>query len=328
MHAGVLTLHAQFILETLMKKLCFAAMFATMGIAFHADANAQETLLGLDDDNNIVQVLSNAPLAGVPVPVTGLVAGDNLVGIDFRSGTGEIYAIGSANNVYTLSQTTFAAQLVGNFADGVNDDPNGPGALSGNQFAFDFNPAFTPDASANPRGSFARIISDTGTNRVINGNTGEYLGGAKVDVFFGAGDSNENATPNIQGIAYTNSDFAPTSTQQFGIDVNQNALVTVANNAGTLGTVGTLDAIFTGEVGFDISGVTDIAYATSQSGLVGDSVLFTIDLGTGVTTNLGGFGVGNNIRSLAVVGAAIPEPGSASLLAIGLAAFAGRRRRK
>jgi hypothetical protein len=69
MHAGVLTLHAQFILETLMKKLCFAAMFATIGIAFHADANAQETLLGLDDDNNIVQVLSNAPLAGVPVPV-------------------------------------------------------------------------------------------------------------------------------------------------------------------------------------------------------------------------------------------------------------------
>lgn len=304
-------------------------MLATIGMAFYADANAQETILGLDDNNNIVQVLSNAPAAGVPVPVMGLVAGDNLVGIDFRSGTAEIYAIGSANNVYTLDQTTFAATLVGNFADGVNDDPAGPGALSGNQFAFDFNPAFSPPTSPEPIGTFARIISDTGTNRVINGNTGEYLGGAKTDVLFGVGDSNEGAVPNIQGIAYTNSDFAPSSTQQFGLDLNQNALVTVANNAGTLGTVGSFGNVFTGEAGFDISGVTDIAYASFESGLVGGSELFTIDLTDGtVSAPLGGFGVNNNIRSLAVVGAAVPEPGSASLLALGLVAFAGRRRRK
>ena len=313
----------------LMKKLCLVAMFATIGMAFQSNANAQETLLGLDGSNNIISVQSNLPAVGTPVAVSGLVMGDSLVGIDFRPGTGELYAIGSLNNVYTLDLTTFGATVVGNFADGVNDDPAGPGALSGNQFAFDFNPAFTPDATQNASGSFARIISDTDTNRVINGNTGEYLGGAKTDVFYTTGD----ADPNIQGIAYDNSVFGSTATQQFGIDVNQDVLVTIANNAGTLDLVGGLGIDVSGEVGFDISGLTGVAFATFETDplvVLGGSELFTVDLATGALSgSLGSFGAGtNNIRSLAVVGAAVPEPGSASLLALGLAAFAGRRRRK
>ena len=305
-----------------MKKFLNATLVTLLCLSYQANVNAQETILGLDNNNSIVSILSNATAVGAPVPVTGLAAGDNLVGIDFRSGTREIYAIGSLNNVYTLSQTGFGATLVGNFADGVNDDPANVGALSGNQFAFDFNPALT--TAGEPRGTFARIISDTNTNRVINGNTGEYLGGPKTDVFFAAGDANEGATPNIQGIAYTNSVFAPTSTQQYGIDTTQNQLVTVANNAGTLGTVGTLGSVFSGEVGFDISGATNIAYATSEAGGLGSN-LFTVDLTNGSTTNLGSFGVGNSIRSLAVI--AVPEPSSVSLLALGFAAIASRRRR-
>ena len=204
--------------------------------------------------------LSAKQFTSLQRPILGLEAGDNLVGIDFRSGNGQLYAIGSANNVYTLDLTTFAATVVGNFADGINDDPANVGGLSGNQFAFDFNPALT--TAGQPTGSFARIISDTDVNRVISGNTGEYLGAEKTDVFYDAGDTNDGANPNIQGIAYTNSDFRPTSTQQYGLDLDQNALVTVANNAGTLATVGGFGNVFTGESGFDISGVTEVAYAT------------------------------------------------------------------
>jgi hypothetical protein len=315
-----------------MKTFSFFTLAATIGLTFLANASAQETLLGLDTNNNIIQVDSGLSAVGVAVGVTGLEANDNLLGIDFRPGTGQVYAIGSQNNVYTLNQTTFAATLVGNFADGVSDDPAGPGNLSGNQFAFDFNPAFTPDAAANPRGSFARIISDTGTNRVINGNTGEYLGGAKTDVFYATGDANEGADPNIQGIAYDNSFFGTTSTTQFGIDVDQNALVNVANNAGLLTTVGGLGAAFTGEVGFDISGVSGIGYATFETGgLLGaeTSELYTINLDDGTASLQGGFGtLGSNIRSLTVVGAAVPEPSSLSLLALGTVAMIGRRRRR
>ena len=324
-----------------MKKIMYAALAAMIGLAVQNNATAQqtvvaqETILGLDSFNNIVSIQSDAPSVGTPAAVGGLVMGDSLVGIDFRPGTGQLYALGSLNNVYTLDLDTFDATVVGNFADGVNDDPAGPGSLSGNQFAFDFNPAFTPDASQNASGSFARIISDTDTNRVINGNTGEYLGGAKTNVFYTAG----SADPNIQGIAYDNNVFGSTATQQFGIDVNQDDLVTIANNAGTLALVGDLGIDVSGDVGFDISGATGIGFATFTTGgqanasVVtggqGFSELYTIDLSNGTPTRLGAFGSNSsNIRSLTVVGAAIPEPGSASLLAFGLAAFAGRRRRK
>ena len=318
------------------KTLYSAALAALIGLGCLANANAQETILGLNDNNQIVSVQSNLASVGAAVGVTGLQANDNLVGIDFRAGTAQVYAIGSLNNVYTLDfgSPTFAATLVGNFADGVNDDPAGPGALSGNTFAFDFNPALA--SGVFPRGTFARIIGDNATNRVINGNTGEYLGGAKTDVFYFNGDAdnptpdiNAGAAPNIQGIAYNNSDFGSTATQQFGIDTTTDSLVTVANNAGTLVTVGGLGFDATGDVGFDISGVTETAYATFTTGTNGLSQLYTVNTGTGAVALQGNFGtVGTNIRSLAVVGAAVPEPSSLAVLAMSVAAIASRRRRK
>ena len=175
--------------------------------------------------------------------------------------------------------------------------------------------------------SFARVISDTDTNRVINSNTGEYLNVSPINVLYGAGDANFNADPNIQGIAYDNSVVGATSTSQFGIDVEQDVLVTVANNAGTLGTVGSLGSNFSGDVGFDISGASGIAYASFLNGTLGTSDLYTINLESGAASLVAGGVFGSNVRSLTVVGAAIPEPGSACLLLAGLAGLAGRRRR-
>ena len=140
------------------------------------------------------------------------------------------------------------------------------------------------------------------------------------------GDANVDANPNIQGIAYTNSVIAPTSTQQFGIDADLGILATVANNAGTLVTVGDLGVDFAGEVGFDISGFSNIAYASLETAGAGNgSELFSIDLGSGAASSLGSLG-GTSFRSLAVV-SAVPEPSSLSLLALGMTAIVGRRRR-
>ncbi|MEM8874637.1 MAG: DUF4394 domain-containing protein [Planctomycetota bacterium] len=296
-----------------MKALAVAALgsFATAGTA-----NA-EVIYGLTTQNSIAIIDSTAPSNSVSGgTITGLAQNEILQMIDYRAATGEIYVIGNQSNIYTVDPGTFVATQVGS----TLSTP-----LAGTSFAFDFNPAFD-GGSGDPTdiGRFARIISDTDNNRVIDGNTGMYLGSVeKTPVFYAAGDVNEGADPNIVGIAYTNSVPGASSTQQYGIDRATGSVVTVANNAGTLVTIGdgVLPVPTTNEAGLDISGASGIAYAVLQTGP--NSNLFTVDLGDGSFTLVGEFASGDLIRDLTVV--PIPEPASVGLLALG--GLALRRRR-
>ena len=297
-----------------MKTLTLSALAATPLLI--SNAASAEIIYGLTTQNSIVVIDSDNPTRSIDGGfVRGLEAGEVLVDIDYRAGTDEIYALGSFDNVYTLDQDTFNVDLVGNFA---------PPSLRGTSFAFDFNNAFAggvDNPSATDIGRFARIISDTDTNRVIDGDTGQYLGTPdKTDVFYAAGDVNEGADPDIVGIAYTNAIPQAGSTQQYGIDRNTGALVTVANNAGTLETVGSLGLVgFTNEAALDIAGTNDFGFAVLQSGP--NSLLYTVDLATGAASEVGVFASGDLIRSLT----AVPEPTSLALLSVGALAL-GRRR--
>lgn len=276
------------------------------------NATAGETVIGLTTQNGIEVFDSAASSVSLDGGfVAGLEAGEVLLGIDYRPATGNIYVFGNQNNVYTLDLADFDATLVGNFA---------PPRLRGNSFGFDFNPAFSG-------GEFARIISNTDQNRVISGNTGQYLGAVeKTPVFYAAGDANAGVNPNIAGIAYTNSVPNSQSTQQYGIDASLGVLTTVANNAGTLNTIGSLGVSpLTNELGLDISGQTGIAYANLQSGP--NSQLFTIDLGSGAASLVGTIASGDLIRDITIVPPAIPEPGSVALLALAGLSCVSRRRR-
>ncbi len=44
--------------------------------------------------------------------ITGLAAGDRLVGIDLRPSDGKIYGVSLCNNIYTVNETTGAATFV------------------------------------------------------------------------------------------------------------------------------------------------------------------------------------------------------------------------
>ncbi|MEM1010920.1 MAG: DUF4394 domain-containing protein [Planctomycetota bacterium] len=280
-----------------------AAAFATL-----VGSASAEIIYGLTTQNDVFLIDSAAPSVVLDGgAVGGLPAGVDLQAIDYRAATETIYLLDDMENVYTFDPVTFDATLVGTFS------PRIPGV----SYAFDFNPAFSG-------GEFARIITDSNDNRVISGDTGQYLAPVeKTDVFYPAGDPNFGADPNIAGIAYTNSFGVPTSTQQFGIDSDLGVLVTVANNAGTLDTVGSLGVgLITNELGFDISGATGIAYAALQDGP--NSGLFTIDLATGAATEVGDFGSGDLVRSLTVI--PIPEPTTLGLA--GVAAMTLLRRRR
>ena len=69
-------------------------------------------------------------------------------------------------------------------------------------------------------------------------------------------------------------------------------------------------------IGFDISGLTGIAYATITTGAAAPvSSLYTINLSTGVATSLGTIGTGTTSYSGLTAATAVPEPSSVMLLA-------------
>lgn len=254
---------------------------------------------------------ANPGVAPVPVTIFGLAANETLNSIDYRANGGGVYGISSLSNIYTITTTvTPTATLLGSLSP----------ALAGSADAFDFNPA----ASG---GILARIISgDTQNNRVIDSTTGSYFGPPdKTPVFFAAGDFYEVISPTISHIAYNNNVAGATTTQQFGIGSDINALVTIDNNAGTLNTVAPLslggsilDA--TADGGFDID-ESGVAYAGFTSGTV--SNVYTIDTTNGRASLVGSF-AGNLVGLTAIP---VPEPSTGLLAALAGLGLILRRRK-
>lgn len=280
-------------------------------LALSAEVSAV-AIYGITGPSNLIVFDSAAPgSASAPLAISGLVAGDSIVGIDFRPADGGLYGLGSGSRIYRINPNTGAATQVG--ADGAF-------TLSGRAFGFDFNPV--PDR--------IRVVSDAGQNLRLNPNNGA-LAGTDSALAFAAGDPNAGANPNIVGSAYTNSvrpspRTPPPGTLLYGIDFVLDILVTQnPPNNGTLNTIGAL-GVNTGElVGFDILAFGNQGFASLTDETSGLSSLYGINLATGAATLIGAIGSGLTIRDIAV--SQVPEPGSLALIALGLAGLAGLRRR-
>ena len=249
-------------------KATAAIALATLGLV--APAAQAVPIYGLTTQNDLFFFDTAAPQTVLSAQnITGLRQNEFIRGIDFRPANGVLYALGSSNQLYTLnsdpnSQAFGTATAVGgSFA---------PPSLNGASFGFDFNPAIDR----------IRVVSDTDRNYVINPNDGSI--NQVTNLFYPAGDPNAGVNPNVVGSAYTNSFLgtAATSTQLYGIDSGLDILVTQANSAGTLGTVGPLGVSTTNLVGFDIDS-TNTAFAALQPGP--NSLLYTVNLATGTATS-------------------------------------------
>jgi hypothetical protein len=282
-----------------------------LGLAAVEPARAQQTIYAIADGGaSLIRFQSNNPGA---VTVVGNFSGANtfLDAIDFRPLNGQLYGyLDSTNSLYTVNLATAALTLVGASAAATNTF----------QLGMDFNPTIDR----------LRIVTDSDQNIVLNpANAGSTVA---TNLDFAVGDLNDGEDPNVIDVAYTgNIAGSGLPSQQYGIDYGLDILVTVANNAGTLNTIGSLGVDTSEFVGFDIftAGTMNTAYALLTVG--GTPGLYNINLGTGAATSIGTVGA-TGVYSLAVVpGAAVPEPGAvamgAGILATVLGVAARRRRR-
>jgi trimeric autotransporter adhesin len=247
------------------------------------------TMFALTDRNSILNI--NPGMPGVINSVrfiSGLSRGENVVGIDFRPATGQLYAATTANRIYIINPSNGIATLVGSAALSS--------ALSGTNFGFDFNPV--PD--------LIRLVSNADQDLRINPNNA-VVAGVDGTLAYAAGDPNAGQDPSVVGSAYTNSFAGTATTTLYGIDSNRDTLVTqgslnsapVSPNTGQLFTVGSLGVDTTDLVGFDIAPATNAAFASLTTSGSRSSSLYKINLNTGVATLLGPIGGGRLIRDIA-----------------------------
>ena len=182
---------------------------------------AAEPILAVTTGNTLLSFDSATPGTTSAVAITGS-GSEQILGIDFRPATRQLFGLGSASNLYLIDVLTGNAALVGMLGT----------PLTGTSFGVDFNP--TVDR--------LRVTSDADQNLRINpaspGGAGTIV---DLTLAYAAGDPNAGVNPNVAGSAYTNNFNGATTTTLYGIDIALNTLVmqNPANN-GTLFTVGAL----------------------------------------------------------------------------------------
>jgi hypothetical protein len=256
----------------------------------------------------LVHFDSTSPMEFTSTTISGLSPNEQILSIDHRPLTGELYGLSDRSAIYRLDPMMGTATIVGS---GFTD------ALNGGNFGFDFNPQIDR----------IRIVSDADQNFVAHPDTGNANVATTVPVFYTSGDANEAAQPNVVHHAYIGNVLGElaTSTQLYAIDTQLDILVTQANNAGTLMTIGPLgvDALDIG--GFDIS-TSGLAFAAFSNGVGAvDSTLYSIDLATGAATSLGT--IPHTVWGISAV--PVPEPSCGLLLGLcGFSAIAAVARKK
>jgi hypothetical protein len=278
--------------------------------------------------NALIEFDTSQPAsANAARPITGLIAGDQLVAIDVRPQNGYLYGLGynptaGTVQIYAISQRSALATAIGtavSFVD-AGGAPQRVGVDANTRFGMDFNP--TVDR--------IRVVTDNGQNFRLNPNTG-----AAIDANAGAagvqmdGALNGAAT-RVDATAYTNNAQNATVTTQYAIDAASDTLyIQNPPNNGTLGSAQALTLAgaalaIDGANGFDIApGVNTMTGGmpvASGSGFLlatvgGVTQLYGVDLVTGNATALGVLGGGSSaVQGLAVH--AESSPGSLPAFAL------------
>jgi Domain of unknown function (DUF4394) len=252
-------------------------------IGLTASAGAPVSVYATTAGNDLVRFDRRTLAIRSQRPVTGLASGEKVLGIDMRPANGQLYALGSTNQIYLLNPATAAATPVGT--------PFTP-ALSGAPIGFDVN----------PQADRLRVVTSSGQNLRLNPDTGA-VAGVDTALAYQAGDRNARPRPRVAHAAYTNNQAGAASTTLYDIDTGVAALaVQQPPNDGTLRTAGRLGVeVAAGGGGFDIA-ADGKALAALSTGSTGTR-LYSIDLTNGrasLAGRVGRVGRGGPLTGLAV----------------------------
>lgn len=230
-----------------------------MGVA--PDVN----FVGLTNDNRIATF--NARSLNSPtnlLSISNLPDGEQIISIDFRPATGQLYALGASSRLYHINELNGRATALG-------AGPFEP-RLNGSNASIDFNP--TVDR--------IRLVTESGQNLRLHPELGTVIA---TD-----GQISGNNNPRIGAIGYTNSVAGASSTLLYDIDFqNDKLFVQDPPNDGGLREIGPLGINFQGVGNFDINPTNSVSLAVTFFENV--SRLHTINLETGRAVWVGTFNI-------------------------------------
>ncbi len=312
---------------------CMAYAIASASYAQTTSTTRSYYLLGSDSSLAMVIDGANGGLSPAAA-MTGLIAGEQIVAIDVRPQTGQLYGLGQnpktgTVQLYLLEYNRAAATAVPVGTAGAFVDAAGaPILINANGFDIDFNP--TVDR--------LRVVTTGGLNFRINPNNGALMDGDLGGTAGSVAGVNPDGRLNIagspaqaMGTAYTNNEINATLTTQYALDAANNAIyIQQPPNAGTLISPLTITLAgqpfdFANDGGLDIApGVNVSASGQAATGeaaalltRAGSAKLYGVDLATGAATeraNLAAF----NAIDLAVIDT---KPGAFALSTFGTQLF-------
>lgn len=276
---------------------------ATLGAGTAAQA---EYFFGLTSGNRIVTFDSSAPgVIKTSGAISGIAAGDTLLGLDLRPANRTLYSVGSSGRLYAISGNGngYVATDLGTI----------PQALTGTSFGLDFNP--TVDR--------LRLVSDANINLRIN----------PLDPPASVADTsltlNGRTNIDLVAAAYANNRPGVATTVLYGLDAASNSLVRATNaNAGTYTNTNVAGTIFgdlglnlptTDSVDFDISGGSGRGFFQ-----VADA-FYSINLTTGAGSFIGNIGASDIIG---LTSGSVPEPQMWAMMILGFGLVGTTMRRR
>lgn len=266
--------------------LCAAALLAACATPEPVGPSAKEEIVAVTVTNQLLRFNAGQPQqVRERRALSGLRAGEKLLGIDYRVARGELYALGASGQLYRIDVAKAVASPVGS---GVALPAGGA------EWGFDFNP--TVDR--------IRVVSDNGLNLRLHPDTGALVA---QDAPLAHADGKPAA---IVAAGYTYNKTDDKLTTNYALDGAAGTLVhqgskegvqpAVSPNTGRITTVGSLGIGPFRHATLDISDIGNVAYAGIR---VGEATRWhRIDLATGRASFVGTVGGGE-----ALVGAAI-EP--------------------